>query len=1241
MSDRNTRIEALKTAINERILILDGGMGTMIQGYKLQEADYRGERFADYHMDIAGNNDLLSITQPKIIADIHTAYMEAGADIIETNTFNATQVSMADYEMENLSHELNVASARVAREAADAMTAKNPDKPRFVAGVIGPTSRTCSISPDVNDPGARNVTFDQLVENYIESCDGLVKGGADIILIETIFDTLNAKAAIFAVQEYFEREGVELPIMISGTITDASGRTLSGQTTEAFYNSLAHAKPLSIGLNCALGATELRQYVAELSRVAECHVSAHPNAGLPNEFGEYDETAEDMAPIVEEFASSGFLNIIGGCCGTSPSHIKAIADAVAKHPPRKLPTIEPSCRLSGLEPFNITKDSLFVNVGERCNVTGSARFKRLIVEEDYDTALEVALEQVENGAQIIDINMDEGMLDAEAAMIRFCNLIAGEPDIAKVPIMVDSSKWEVIEAGLKCIQGKPIVNSISLKEGEEEFIAKAKLCQRYGAAVVVMAFDETGQADTKQRKIEICERSYRVLVNKVGFNPADIIFDPNIFAVATGIDEHNNYAVDFIEATQWIRENLPHAGVSGGVSNVSFSFRGNNPVREAIHSVFLYHAIKAGLNMGIVNASQLAVYDDLPAELRDRVEDVINNATLSPDNEAANPTEALLDIAEKYRGDGSTGEKKEDLEWRSWPVAKRLEHALVKGISTFIVEDTEEARLGAERPLHVIEGPLMDGMNVVGDLFGEGKMFLPQVVKSARVMKQSVAHLNPFIEEEKSESAKSNGKILMATVKGDVHDIGKNIVGVVLQCNNFEVVDLGVMVPCEKILQVAQEEECDIIGLSGLITPSLDEMVTVAKEMERQGIDKPLMIGGATTSKAHTAVKIDPNLNLNQVTYVADASRAVGVASSLLSDELRPAFVDNVKAEYEKVRERNAGRKARGTIRTYVEAINNGPKFDWQSYTPATPKFTGTRVFDDYPLESLIDNIDWTPFFISWDLAGKYPRILNDEVVGEAATNLFKDAQAMLKKIVDEKLIKARAVIGFWPANTVNSDDIALFEDDARSNEIAKLHHIRQQVQKPGNTKPNTSLADFVAPKESGVADFVGGFVTTAGIGAEELAKSYEDNHDDYSSIMVKALADRLAEAFAEHMHERVRKEFWAYAPDENLSNEELIKEQYKGIRPAPGYPACPDHTEKATLFKLLDAETRIGVELTEHYAMYPTAAVSGWYMSHPESRYFATGKIQKDQVESLAQRKGMDVATMERWLQPILGYDD
>ncbi len=1233
MTDRNARLSALQNAIKERILILDGGMGTLIQGHHLQEADYRGERFADYHMDIAGNNDLLSITQPDVIKGIHTAYLEAGADIIETNSFNATQVSMADYEMESLAHEINVAAARVAREAADAITAKNPNKPRFVAGVIGPTSRTCSISPDVNDPGARNVTFDQLVENYIEACDGLVQGGADIILIETIFDTLNAKAAIFAVQEYFDREGIELPIMISGTITDASGRTLSGQTTEAFYNSLAHAKPMSIGLNCALGAKELRQYVQELSRVANCHVSAHPNAGLPNEFGEYDETPEEMVAVVEEFASSGFLNIIGGCCGTSPAHIQAIAKAMANHKPRALPDIEPACRLSGLEPFNINKDSLFVNVGERCNVTGSARFKRLIVEEDYSTALEVAQEQVENGAQIIDINMDEGMLDAEAAMVRFLNLIAGEPDIARVPIMVDSSKWEVIEAGLKCIQGKPVVNSISLKEGEEEFIAKAKLCMRYGAAVVVMAFDEDGQADTQQRKTEICERSYRVLVDKVGFNPADIIFDPNIFAVATGIDEHNNYAVDFIEATRWIRENLPHAGVSGGVSNVSFSFRGNNPVREAIHSVFLYYAIKAGLNMGIVNAGQLAVYDDLPQELKDKVEDVILNAN-------DNATEALLDIAEKYRGDGSTGEKKEDLEWRSWPVKKRLEHSLVKGIANFIVEDTEAARLESDRPLDVIEGPLMDGMNVVGDLFGEGKMFLPQVVKSARVMKQAVAHLNPFIEAEKSEGAKSNGKILMATVKGDVHDIGKNIVGVVLQCNNFEVVDLGVMVPCEKILQVAQQEDCDIIGLSGLITPSLDEMVTVAKEMERQGINKPLLIGGATTSKAHTAVKIDPHLNLNQVAYVADASRAVGVATSFLSDELRGNFVQTTQEDYVKVRERNAGRKARGTQRTYQEAIAHGFKGDWENYTPPAPSFTGTQVLDDYPLETLVEYIDWTPFFITWDLAGKYPKILNDEVVGEAATNLYNDAREMLTKLIDEKLLKASAVIGFWPANQVNNDDIAVF-NDAGDEQLATLHHIRQQTQKPGNIKPNYSLADFVAPQDSGKQDYVGGFVVTAGIGAEELAKQYEEAGDDYNSIMVKALADRLAEAFAEHMHERVRKEFWGYDQKEELDNEALIKEKYSGIRPAPGYPACPDHTEKETLFKLLDATTATGVTLTEHYAMLPAAAVSGWYFSHPDSTYFATGKIQKDQVESLAERKGMEMASMERWLQPVLGYDN
>ncbi|WP_439510843.1 methionine synthase [Marinimicrobium koreense] len=1229
--DRQARIDALHRLVRERILILDGGMGTMIQNLKLSEADYRGERFADYHQDVAGNNDLLAITQPAMLKDIYKGYLDAGADIVETNTFNSTRVSMADYDMEDLVPELNLAAARLAREIADEYTADNPDKPRFVAGVLGPTSRTCSISPDVNDPGARNITFDELVENYMEALDGLVKGGSDLILIETVFDTLNAKAATFAVQTYFEQNGVELPLMISGTITDASGRTLSGQTTEAFYNSLAHSGPFSMGLNCALGAEELRPYVQEMSRVANCWVSAHPNAGLPNEFGEYDQSPEEMVAVVEEFAASGLVNIIGGCCGTTPEHIKAIADAVATHAPRPLPDIAPACRLSGLEPFNITKDSLFVNVGERCNVTGSAKFKRLIVEEDYTTALEVALEQVEGGAQVIDVNMDEAMLDSEKAMVRFLNLIAGEPDIARVPVMVDSSKWTVIEAGLKCIQGKPIVNSISLKEGEEEFIERARLCRKYGAAVVVMAFDEDGQADTAARKKEICERSYRVLVDKVGFPPQDIIFDPNIFAIATGIDEHNNYAVDFIEATRWIRENLPHAGVSGGVSNVSFSFRGNNPVREAIHSVFLYHAIKAGLNMGIVNASQLAVYDDLPAELKEKVEDVVLNRT-------DNGTEALLDIAEKYKGDGSGGEKKEDLEWRGWAVEKRIEHSLVKGITAYIIEDTEEARQRADKPLDVIEGPLMDGMNVVGDLFGAGKMFLPQVVKSARVMKQSVAYLQPFIEAEKTEASKPNGKILMATVKGDVHDIGKNIVGVVLQCNNYEVVDLGVMVPTEKILKVAMEENCDIIGLSGLITPSLDEMVNVAREMQRQGIDKPLMIGGATTSKAHTAVKIDPAFNLNQVVYVADASRAVGVAGSLLSDANRPKFVADLKAEYDKVRERNANRKPRGTLRTYPKAIENGPEMDWDNYTPPAPTFTGLKVFDDYPLEDLLDTVDWTPFFMSWDLVGKYPKILDDEIVGEAARNLFDDAKKMLRKLIDEKRLKARGVIGLWPANTVNHDDIEIYDDKGKV--IDTLHHIRQQNQKPGNDPANYSLADFVAPKDSGKRDYIGGFAVTAGIGAEELAKEYEAAGDDYNAIMVKALADRLAEAFAEHMHRRVRTEFWGYQPDEALSNDELIREKYQGIRPAPGYPACPDHTEKATLFRVLNAEKNSGLELTDSFAMYPTAAVSGWYFSHPKSKYFNVGKIQKDQVESLAKRKGMSLTEMERWLSPVLGYE-
>ncbi|GAA6152602.1 methionine synthase [Pseudoteredinibacter isoporae] len=1219
-------------ALEERILMLDGGMGTMIQGYKLQEADYRGERFADYHLDVAGNNDLLSITQPDIIRDIHTAYLEAGADIIETNTFNATQISMADYKMEELAYEINFESAKLAREAADAVTAKNPQRPRYVAGVIGPTSRTCSISPDVNDPSARNVTFDQLVENYRESVSALMAGGADLILIETIFDTLNAKAAVFAVQEYFDEVGQSLPIMISGTITDASGRTLSGQTTEAFYNSLAHAKPISIGLNCALGADELRPYLKELSRVANCYVSAHPNAGLPNEFGEYDESPEDMAQVVEEFASSGFVNIIGGCCGTTPAHIQAIAEAVSKHPARNIPSWDVACRLAGLEPFNIEKSSLFVNVGERCNVTGSARFKRLIIEEDYDTALEVAQEQVENGAQIIDINMDEGMLDAEAAMVKFLNLIASEPDIARVPIMVDSSKWEVIEAGLKCIQGKAVVNSISLKEGEEDFIAKAKLCMRYGAAVVVMAFDTDGQADNLARKIEICERSYRVLVDKVGFPPEDIIFDPNIFAVATGIEEHNNYAVDFIEAARWIRKNLPHAGVSGGVSNVSFSFRGNNPVREAIHSVFLYYAIKAGLNMGIVNAGQLAVYDDLPAELKDRVEDVILNRS----DEA---TEALLDIADQYRGDGSSATKTENLEWRSWPVAKRLEHALVKGINNFIEEDTEEARKTSTRPLDVIEGPLMDGMNVVGDLFGQGKMFLPQVVKSARVMKQSVAYLQPYIEAEKSDGATSNGRILMATVKGDVHDIGKNIVGVVLQCNNFEVIDLGVMVPCEDILKTAVEKDCDIIGLSGLITPSLDEMVTVAKEMQRQNIQKPLLIGGATTSKAHTAVKIDPEFDLDQAIYVADASRAVGVASKLLSKDKAP-YLDEIKAEYEKVRERTAKRKPQGKVVTYEESKERGIELDWDSFTPVKPSFTGSQVFDDYPLEALLDTIDWTPFFISWDLAGKYPAILDDDIVGEAARTLFADAQEMLKDLVENKRLKAKGVIGLWPANRVNNEDIEF--SNAEGEVLGSIHPIRQQAIKATRDvaePPLISLADFIAPKSSGKQDYIGGFCVTAGIGAEELAKDYEAKGDDYSAIMVKALADRLAEAFAEHMHQRVRKDFWGYQADETLSNEELIKERYQGIRPAPGYPACPDHSEKAFLFELLNAEENIGVALSTHFAMTPAASVSGWYFAHPESKYFNVGKIQEDQVQSLAERKGISQDDMEKWIRPNLAY--
>ena len=1118
----------LKQALSERILVLDGGMGTMIQDRKLKEADFRGERFADWNVDLQGNNDLLVLTQPDVISSIHRAYLDAGADILETNTFNATTIAMADYEMESISFEINLVAAQLARKVADEVTAETPDRPRYVAGVLGPTNRTCSISPDVNDPGFRNVSFDQLVEAYTGSIDGLIKGGADIILIETIFDTLNAKAAIFAVDQYFQDNDLRLPVMISGTITDASGRTLSGQTTEAFWNSVRHIKPISIGLNCALGPQELRQYVEELSRIADTYVSAHPNAGLPNAFGGYDETPEQMAAEIREWSQAGFLNIIGGCCGTTPAHVTAMGNAANEHPPRQIPEIPVECRLSGLEPQNINKDTLFVNVGERTNVTGSAMFKRLIKEGDYETALDVARQQVENGAQIIDINMDEGMLDAEAAMVRFLTLIASEPDISRVPIMIDSSKWEVIEAGLKCIQGKGIVNSISLKEGEEKFIYQANLLRRYGAAVVVMAFDEDGQADTEERKIQICERSYKVLTEKVGFPPEDIIFDPNIFAVATGIDEHNNYALDFIRATGWIKKNLPYAMISGGVSNVSFSFRGNNPVREAIHCVFLYHAIQQGMDMGIVNAGQLAIYDDLPEELRVAVEAVIMNTS----DEA---TENLLAIAEKYRGDGAQVEEKTQ-EWRSLPVQERLSHSLVKGIAEYIDEDVEECRHLYDRPIQVIEGPLMDGMGVVGDLFGAGKMFLPQVVKSARVMKKAVAYLMPFIEEEKAGAASETaGKILMATVKGDVHDIGKNIVGVVLQCNNYEIIDLGVMVPAEKILRTAREENVDIIGLSGLITPSLDEMVHVAKEMERQGFDIPLMIGGATTSKAHTAVKIDQAYNRDQVVHVTNASRAVNVASTLLSKERKAAYVKEIQDDYETVRQRYAERQSQARRVSLIHARANKFKIDWDSYTPPVPAQPGIQTFENIDLNELRDYIDWTPFFHSWELAGRYPRILTDEIIGEEATRLFNDAKQMLNDIIDNKKLEARAVIGLFPANSVNDDDIELYTDDSRSEVLMDLHHLRQQVEKVDG-KANMCLTDFIAPKDSGKADYFGAFAVTAGIGDQAMIDAYEADHDDYHSIMVKALADRLAEALAEYMHARTRREFWGYAADDRLS---------------------------------------------------------------------------------------------------------
>lgn len=1221
-------LTTLKELLAQRILIIDGAMGTMIQRHKLEEADYRGERFADWASDLKGNNDLLVLTQPDIIQGIHEAYLDAGADIIETNSFNGTRVSMSDYHMEDLVPEINREAARIAKQAC--LKYSTPDKPRFVAGVLGPTSRTCSISPNVNDPAFRNITFDELKDNYIEATHALIEGGADIILIETVFDTLNCKAAIFAVKEVFKQLGHELPLMISGTITDASGRTLTGQTAEAFWNSVRHGDLLSIGFNCALGADAMRPHVKTVSDVADVFVSAHPNAGLPNAFGGYDETPEQTAAFLKEFAESGLINITGGCCGTTPDHIRAIYHAVKDIKPRQVPETQPACRLSGLEPFNIYDDSLFVNVGERTNVTGSKKFLRLIREENFAEALDVALQQVVAGAQIIDINMDEGMLDSENAMVHFLNLVASEPEISKVPIMIDSSKWEIIEAGLKCVQGKPVVNSISLKEGYDEFVHKARLCRQYGAAIIVMAFDETGQADTAARKREICKRSYDVLVNEVGFPAEDIIFDPNVFAVATGIEEHNNYAVDFIEATGWIKQNLPHAMISGGVSNVSFSFRGNEPVREAIHSVFLYHAIQQGMTMGIVNAGQMAIYDDIPKELKDAVEDVILNQNQGASGQDA--TEKLLEVAEQYRGQSAAQKQVENLEWRNETVEKRLEYALVKGITTFIDEDTEEARLKSKRPLDVIEGPLMDGMNVVGDLFGSGKMFLPQVVKSARVMKQAVAWLNPYIEAEKTGS-QSKGKVLMATVKGDVHDIGKNIVGVVLGCNGYDIVDLGVMVPCEKILQTAIDEKVDIIGLSGLITPSLDEMVFVAKEMQRKGFKIPLLIGGATTSKAHTAVKIDPQYSNDAVIYVADASRAVGVATTLLSKEMKPAFVAEHRAEYEKVRERIANKQPKAAKLSYAESIENGLKIDFAAHPPVKPNFIGLQTITNYPLEKLVDYFDWTPFFISWSLAGKFPKILQDEVVGEAATDLYNQAQAMLKDIIENKRFDARAVFGIYPANRSAADSVEVY-DESGANTTHTFHHIRQQSDKVTG-KPNLSLADFVATKAQ-AEDYLGGF-TVSIFGAEEMAHEYKAKGDDYSAILAQSLGDRFAEAFAEHLHERIRKEFWGYQADEQLSNEELIKEKYVGIRPAPGYPACPEHSEKASLFDWLGTTDKIGTQLTSSFAMWPPSSVSGFYYANPQSEYFNVGKIALDQLEDYAKRKNWTLDEAKRWLAPNL----
>lgn len=1217
----------IKKKLNKRIFLLDGGMGTMIQSYRLQETDYRGTRFQDFPHPLKGNNDLLSLTQPQIITEIHRAYLDAGADFIETNSFNSTAISLADYHMSNLAYEFNLAAARLARQTADTVTKITPEKPRFVIGILGPTNRTASLSPDVNDPGFRNITFDELVKSYEEAACGLVDGGVDLLMIETIFDTLNCKAAIFAIEKYFSEKKIRLPVMISGTITDASGRTLSGQTTQAFWHSVRHARPFSIGLNCALGPAALRPYIQELSKIADTYVSIHPNAGLPNPFGEYEESPEQMAAILREFALEGFINIIGGCCGTTPAHIKIFSDAIEDVPPRKIPTMPKACRLSGLEPLVIDDNSLFVNVGERTNVTGSLRFAQLIRSENYSAALEVARDQVVNGAQIIDINMDEGMLDAEAAMVKFLYLIAAEPDIARVPIMIDSSKWTAIEAGLKCIQGKGIVNSISLKDGEAAFIEKAKLASRYGAAVIVMAFDEHGQADTETRKFEICERSYNLLVNKAEFPSEDIIFDPNIFAIATGIDEHNEYGLAFINAIRRIKQSLPHALISGGVSNVSFSFRGNNTIREAIHAVFLFHAIQAGMDMGIVNAGNLAIYEDIPKDLLTLIENVLFNR-------GADTTEQLLEAANSIKDQAKV--KIQDLSWRNKPVSERLSHALVTGINQYIIEDTEAARIDLGHPLKVIEGPLMDGMNIVGDLFGAGKMFLPQVVKSARVMKQAVAYLEPFLDADKA-TAKAKGKILLATVKGDVHDIGKNIVGVVLRCNSYDIIDLGVMTPCEKILETARNENVDIIGLSGLITPSLEEMTDVAKEMQRQHFSIPLLIGGATTSRAHTALKIEPHY-AGPAIHVVDASRAVGVVSQLLSNKTKSEFASKIRNEYSALRNLHKNKKSAVEIISLDDAQKNKFQTDWKNYLSPKPSFLGVKSFLDYSLQKIVDYIDWTPFFSTWELAGSYPKILEDEMIGSSAKSLFHDAKKMLERIINEKWLVANAVIGFFPANSTG-DDIEIYTDENRDKVHTTFHMLRQQTRKPWN-KSNMCLADFIAPKSSGICDYMGGFAVTAGINIDVQLALFEKHHDDYNAIMLKALADRLAEAFTEHMHERVRKEFWRYAKDENLSNEDLIAEKYSGIRPAPGYPACPDHTEKPTLFELLDAPKNTSISLTENFAMLPASSVSGFYFSHPQSHYFGVGKIADDQVNDYARRKNIDVVIMKRWLATHLIED-